>query len=78
MTRNKTLRQRHPSLTGGYDMGTLTRVRQQRGVVALEYILVCALLMLGVAFVTPMAMELFQYAYQAIVAVVCSPFPAGF
>lgn len=49
----------------------------QSGAVALEYILVCALLVLGVVFSVPYAMDIFQYAYQVIVAVVCSPFPAG-
>ena len=44
---------------------------------AVEYVLVCALLVLGVGFVVPSAMNLFRYAYQVIAAVVCSPFPAG-
>ncbi len=55
----------------------LGRHPAKRGAVALEYILVCALLMLTVGFAVPGAMEVFRYAYQVIVAVVCSPWPAG-
>lgn len=56
---------------------TSPRRRNTRGAVAVEYVLVCALLVLGTAFVVPSAMKLFRYAYQVIAAVVCSPFPAG-
>ena len=49
----------------------------EQGAVAIEYILVCALLVLGVAVSVPLAMERFGYAYRVISAVVCSPFPAG-
>lgn len=59
-------------------MDTLKNRGRERGAVALEYILVCAILVVGIGFVTPVAMELFRYAYQTVVAVVCSPFPAGF
>ncbi|MBN2712462.1 MAG: hypothetical protein JXR97_08550 [Planctomycetes bacterium] len=51
--------------------------KSENGAVAVEYILVCALLVLGVVFSVPYAMDIFQYAYQVISAVVCSPFPAG-
>jgi len=54
------------------------RVRgAQSGAITLEYVLVCALLMLTVGFVVPGTMEVFRYAYQVIVAVICSPLPAG-
>jgi uncharacterized protein (UPF0333 family) len=51
--------------------------RYQRGAVALEYILVCALLVLAMAGVIPLAMDRFMIAYRVISVVVCSPFPAG-
>ncbi len=51
---------------------------RQRGSVAIEYILVCALLVLAVAASVPLAMRRFMYAYQVITAVVCSPLPGGF
>jgi uncharacterized protein (UPF0333 family) len=50
---------------------------EQRGAVALEYILVCALLVLAVAAIIPLAMDRFMYAYRVISVVLCSPFPAG-
>lgn len=53
------------------------RARLTRGVVATEYILVCGLLVLTIAFAVPAAIDLFKNAYQIIAAVVCSPFPAG-
>lgn len=63
--------------TEGPLAGSGKRVHQKRSAVALEYILVCALLVLGLVGGVPVAMALFQYAYQVIAAVVCSPFPAG-
>jgi Flp pilus assembly pilin Flp len=51
--------------------------RRERGAVALEYILICALLVLALAGVIPLAMERFAVAYRVISVVVCSPFPAG-
>lgn len=49
----------------------------ERGAVALEYVLVCALLMLAIGAAVPYTMRLFAYAYQVIAAVVCSPFPSA-
>jgi len=54
-----------------------SHVARQQGAVAIEYILVCAMLVLGVSVSVPLAMERFMYAYQVITAVICSPFPAG-
>ncbi len=52
-------------------------IQSQRGAVALEYILVCALLMIAVSAVVPLAMDRFMVAYRVLTVVLCSPFPAG-
>lgn len=53
------------------------KLNPERGSVATEYVLVCAVLVVVVVFSVPVAMDLFQYAYQVFAAVVCSPWPAG-
>ncbi len=51
--------------------------RARRGAFAVEYILVCALLVLGAAMAMPYAMSLVGSAFDVVAEVVCSPFPAG-
>ena len=56
---------------------TVWNERARRGVFAVEYILVCALLVLGAAMAMPYAMSLVGSAFDVVAEVVCSPFPAG-
>lgn len=51
--------------------------RGRRGVFALEYILVCALVVIGAAMAMPVAIELMGSAFDVVAEVICSPFPAG-
>ncbi len=51
--------------------------RARRGAFAVEYILVCALLVIGAAMAMPYAMSLIGSAFDVVAEVVCSPFPAG-
>lgn len=52
--------------------------RNRRGAVMLEYILVCALLVLVGCCTVPVAMQLMRMAFEVVLAMVGSPTPSLF